>query len=166
MESAVLSPRDRLTIGTLFAKEKPEEATKYLSVYNSEKAKAIDTDQCNLNYYFLSFCKMHSLDAFEYLGALNKQDKVDTRRLFIGAMVRIYKPQILFAPVCLENGIGQGLCNILQMDNGNVSKTIAEAKAWYNSKTDPDFRNQVNDTVQALQDIKAGYGVSMFKMAG
>jgi hypothetical protein len=156
------STKDKYIIGSLVAAENPETAKTYLSSYNTQKQKAIDGDPHNLNYYFLSFCRINSLDPFEIIGALHKQDKVDTRRLFIGAMVRIYRPQILFTPICPENGIGQYLCILLKLDNGNMSKTIDEVKEWYGGNL-YNFRDDVTDTVDALASVRKGYVGTMFK---
>lgn len=167
MENAVgYSTKERLVVADSYIRANPQGAENFLSDYNSAKAKAVDTNPHNLFDYFFLFCKIQGYTSIEEMenlrGPIHKKEKVDLRRLFIGALVRIYRPQILFSPICLENGLGENLCRILKMDNGNMTKAIDECRAWYCSKTNPDFRNQVEETVQELKDRKNGYVGSIF----
>lgn len=160
------SPKDKYIAGSMLVHQNPVLAKDFVTSYNAQKKKALDSDTSNIFDYFIDYCEIKGIESLKdtrhLRRALHKQDKVDARRLFIGAIVKIYRPQLLFSPVCMENGLGQKLVDLLGMDNGNVSKTIDEVKAWYIANSD-NFRDQLDDLVEVLVDKRRGYVGSMFK---
>lgn len=149
--ATVSSPAEYYTLlGKILFQKEPELAQRLLSDYYPQK-QPLDTDISRIQHYFSSYCAFQNIDPLEYTGRLYKSKKVEVRRLFIGAMLHIYNPQVYVQPIdqlILFHGFVRRLAGVLCQNEGNVSKMIREVITW--EKNYQDFSGSVEQIVNEL----------------
>jgi hypothetical protein len=160
-EAPTFTSSEYTLAGKLYCMKNPKSAKELLEEFYTVKAKAKDEDYHNLNFYYLHFCRINQEDPLSYLGEVNRRDKVQERKVFIAAMLRIYKPQSFSHDINIAPGLNENLCMILRYDKGAMSRIIDEVVVWYNHDVEG-FRGIVDELVVSLVGVRDGYSSDLF----
>lgn len=122
----VVGEKDFKILGRMVAKKHPDIARALLSTYQDHRP--YDCDYSNIEIYFTQYCSMFP--------ATSQGHTVDSRRLFIGAMLRIYQPHVYYQPLEEINLGKRGFVTILSEVIGqhkqNTSSYIKQVILWEN----------------------------------
>lgn len=152
--------RDQYSLlGRLVGQYYPDIAGKLMTRFNQAKPAPLLTDLALIDGLFLQFCTIRVIDAEEYRGNLHSPKLVDVRRVFIGAMVRLYAPHVYILEdnsYTLQYGLVQKLAKVLDQKAANISVMIRGVKRW--EKVYEDFAAQVQEIVTQLnlQEVSNG----------
>lgn len=161
-EEPTFAANEYAIVGKLHCMKNPKSAKELLEEFNNVKAKAKDDDFHNLNFYYLHFCRNTGTDPLDYLGNVSNRSKVHERKIYVAAMLRMYRPQLFTHDINVGNGIGEHLCVTLRYDKGAMSRIVDEVVSWYNMDFDG-FRGVVDDVVASMVSLRDGYESDLFK---
>lgn len=153
--TASLGKNHYALLGRLLVATRTDLALELLHLYSCDTAS--ETDHQRMAGYFSQFCKQQFITPSELTGALLKSHKVEKRRLFIAAMLRLYAPQAYRQPaenIILRRGFVATLAGILRCHNSNLHKTIREVVLWENEYDD--FRESVDKVVAGIKEVGHG----------
>lgn len=149
LQSSQLTKKDYQLLGRLLLKQKPEIAKELF--HACIEPKPIETDLSRIPALFARFCAFRGISPSDYTGPLYKTSKTTLRRVFIGAILRMYAPEVYNMPencLVLKRGIVKQLeltlCGKVDAASRVIRKVIAEERVY------EDFRAQVAMTVEQL----------------
>ncbi len=155
-----IAQNEQAMLWRLYMQANPKEATALYTRFKQAQNQALDDNVGRLNFYFLVFCCLYALEPMAFVGELGREKQqdlqtlqrpslVDLRRLFIGCMVKIYRPHYLTYATVKDDGFYQKLRCISGIANSNLSRAADEARGWYD-KGLYSFREQVDETTSKL----------------
>lgn len=150
MNVALFSKSDLTLIGRLLARQQPDVAAELLSSIQPQPPH--DTDQENIPYYFLTFCKIQNIESQELSLSRYNSEMVAAKKLLIACVLHIYCPVVFNQPVGLQNvkwGIVSRLSKSLHNTKPAISMLIQEVVTQY--KVYDDFRDQVDMIVEKIK---------------
>ena len=120
-------------VGKYVLAKYPAIADEILSKYSEKGHPPLDTDFENIRFYYLTFCKLQAVEPYDLTGHLGTIEKTDLRRLFIGAMVKIYSPETLHQPseaISIKRGMGRPLSKLFKVSEQIISNDTYMVIAW------------------------------------
>lgn len=152
-EPCTFDNKELLFIARNAVKENPAAALSLVEGLRNSQAQAYDSDLKHVFHYYVDFCKLQGVYPDAYMGALHSREKIDKRELFIGAMIRMYMPQLLTHEIEYRTGFNTMLVGALDYDDGNLSTTIERLVVWMKNNYE-NFMDRAQETAEALINIK------------
>lgn len=118
----------------------------------SERLKPSQTDLALIEKYYFLFCKANKVNPVDFTGSIREGGKVETRKVFVSAMLRIYNPQVYMqseSPV-LSVGFIKQISGVLKLNTGYMSRMVREVILM--EKVYDDYLEQVNKLITQLED--------------
>lgn len=133
-------------LGKLLIQKEPETAQKLIQTFIPED-KPQEEDFTKIPALFERFCLIKGYDH----NTAPRASKVETRRLFIAAVLHLYNPHVYNQPanqIILKYGFVRNISQVLHQKESNVSTMIREVILW--EKQYEDFSNNVNSIIEKL----------------
>jgi hypothetical protein len=114
-------------IGWFLARTDPQKAASIIDTYIKPAPRCNDFEQ--IPAFLQHFSQLKDIQPIQIKGALMKRQLVDTRKLFISVMIRIYNPQVYNHPkdgMVFTYGFSIYLAELLQLKQSHISRTIRE----------------------------------------
>lgn len=125
-------------VGRLLCEQRPQVVEEILQQLNGE------TDLNKLRKYLDSFCKLQAINKDSILYSPFDRNALEQKRLFIGAILVIYRPH--------TRRLCTSLANLLKAKQQALSRMIEEAKARYTHNIE-DFKTKVDITVEKMKEV-------------
>lgn len=148
---AVFSNKDLALLGRLLLNRHPQVAQDLLSDFRSTTIEPKETDLSRLPTFFAHFCILRNVPSPLLAHAKYNRDLVDTKRLFVGAILSLYHPSAIGSPELLnrqQTGLVGALADVLQTSQAAVSKLVHAAISNY--KVYDSFRSEVVELTHKL----------------
>lgn len=138
--SSTLGKKQYLLLGKLLVLRQPDLAADLLRQISTDHQ---EKDFSRVPDYYQAFCVIAGVDPYEYKGALNCTARVDTRRLFISAMLHLYSPEVYNHPsdcINIRRGFVKAVSEVLDVDADYMSRFIRQTISmekhyeWYQEK--------------------------------
>lgn len=143
MQLSLRGKKQHQLLGWLLIRHKPELAQELLGSYSDQRPTLSDAEGRMIGRYYSAFVKI------TYQVDLGKP--TNARRLFIGAMIRIYHPGLHQQPadaLMIRPGLVSQLARVTLQKEANVSTMIRQV--LFQEKVYDDFREQVDLITQKL----------------
>jgi hypothetical protein len=138
------------TLGRLVVAKNPSIAEQLIQEYHLTIIPQ-ETDYNNIPRLYERFCFIERLCNEEYKGPLYKAEKVDRRRVFIGAMLHLFQPHAYHHPndsILLKKGFQRKLAKAIGIDETWLHRLIKEV--IFRETELEEFRGQVAMAVKKL----------------
>lgn len=153
--SLALTKRQYRFIGKELARLNPDQALAILNGHIPAGVNAEEKDPTRISLFLSRFCDIYGQNRESFVGSLRKPNKVEVRRIFIGAMVHLFNPMVFNQSpdnLLFSFRFTRTLAETLHLDEGNISKSIREVIT--RKKVYTDFACHIEYTVERLKEME------------